>query len=128
MKTRFKVILILIVLAVVTSVFSILEIISNPESNITLEEFEEKFGDEDIVKHFKEKYQAAAGWGKSPGMIMPEWGYISVNESKISELRLESNFGKYEFTYTCSDFSDKLFFKIKNPSIKDIDEIFCWDT
>lgn len=99
------------------------------EPTMTLGEFHERFDDKDIVKHFKSVYpDHFAGWGKSPGMISPEFGYGSVNESVIAELRVYENFGKYEFTYTCGEISEDIFANvmIKNPSSKDIDNNPCW--
>jgi hypothetical protein len=62
-------------------------------------------------------------------MIMPAWGYLDANDSNIVELRVESTFGKYEFTYTCSELgTDHIYVKIKNPSIEDIDANPCWKT
>ncbi len=129
MKLRNKIIVIVIAFAIVASIVSFLEITTSAQPSMSLEEFEEQFGNEDIVKHFQSVYyDAGTGWGKSPGMLIPEWGYVSAKNSTISELRLGQNFGKYEFTYTCSDLgTDQLYLKIKNPSKQDISENPCWD-
>ena len=127
-----KVLMILIISVVVLAMIPVLAFkttILHFEPTMTLEGFHEKFDDEAIVKHFKSKYpDHFSGRGKSPGMIMPAWGYGSVNESLIAELRVEENFGKYEFMYTCGNISEDVFANvmIKNPLPEDIDNNPCW--
>ena len=99
------------------------------EPEMSLEEFHEKFDDEDIVKHFKSVYpEHISGHGKSPGMILSAWGYAAVNDySLIAELRVEKTFDKYEFIYTCGDLRDwNPHVMIHNPSPSDIDDNRCW--
>ncbi len=99
------------------------------EPEMSLEEFHERFDDEGIVKHFKSVYpEHFSGRGKSPGMILSAWGYGAVNnDSLIAELRVEKNFGKYEFIYTCGDLRDWYpHVMIHNPSPNDIDGNGCW--
>ena len=114
------------VLFYISLVMQIIFIHTEPE--MSLEEFHEKFDDENIVKHFKSVYpEHFSGHGKSPGMILPAWGYGAVNESSIAELRVEKNFGKYEFVYTCGDLRDWYpHVMIHNPSPHDIDGNMCW--
>ena len=62
-------------IVLIVSILLILYEISNSEPTMTLEEFHERFDNEEILKHFKEKYtEHFAGMGKSFGMIMPTWG------------------------------------------------------
>ena len=99
------------------------------EPQMTLEEFHKKFDDQETVRHFKSVYpDHFAGLGKSPGMISPAFGYGSVNEPLIAELRIHDNFGMYEFTYTCGEIAEDVFAKvmIKNPSPEDIENNKCW--
>ena len=94
MKTR---IIIIIAIAVAVSVLFYVSLLMqvifiHTEPEMSLEEFHEKFDDEDIVKHFKSVYPVHfSGRGTSPGMILPAWGYGAVNDSLISELRVEEN-------------------------------------
>ena len=132
MKTRF-IIIIAIGAVTIPVLFYMLLVIQvvfiHTEPEMSLEDFHEKFDGEDIVKHFKSVYpEHFSGHGKSPGMILSAWGYGAVNdESSIAELRVEKNFGKYEFVYTCGDLRDwKPHVKIQNPSAKDIDNNRCW--
>ena len=54
------------------------------EPEMSLEEFHEKFDDEDIVKHFKSVYpEHFSGRGKSPGMILSAWGYGAANDDSL---------------------------------------------
>ncbi|MCH9657771.1 hypothetical protein K0U27_03580 [archaeon] len=100
------------------------------EPEMSLEEFHEMFDDEDIVMHFKLAYpEHFSGRGKSPGMILPAWGYGAANDdSLMAELRVEKNFGKYEFVYTCEDVKNDWNpqIRIQNPSVQDIDTNRCW--
>ena len=130
MKTRLLIIIaISIVIVTITPLLMFKTTMFHFEPVMTLEEFHKRFDDEDIVKHFKSAYpEHFVGWGKSPGMISSAWGYGSVNEPLMIELRVQENFGKYEFTYTCGDISEDMFANvmIKNPSIEDIDNNPCW--
>lgn len=129
MNTRILIIIAVSIAAIVTPLLMYKTTIFHFEPKITLEEFHEKFDDKTIVRHFKSSYpEHFAGYGKSPGMVSPAWGYGSVNDSLISELRVEENFGKYEFVYMCRDISEDVFpyVMIKNPSMEDIDNNPCW--
>ena len=98
---------------------------------MTLEEFHERFDDEDIVKHFKEKYPGhITGLVKNFGMIFPTWGYTGIDSPNVkltASLLLYDDFGKYGFAYVC-DRSDKTwtYLYIKNPTKEDIDNNLCW--
>lgn len=127
-----KIILLIIVAIIVIALMPILAFkttLFHFEPTMTLDEFHKRFDEENIVKHFKSAYpENFAGWGKSAGMITPAWGYGAVNGSSIVELRVEENFGKYEFVYTCGAVSEDVFpyVMIKNPSIEDINNNPCW--
>lgn len=95
------------------------------------QEFLEKFDDDPIVQHFKSAYpENFVGYGKTFGMLSPEWGYGSVspvNNGLQADLRIHDNFGKYEFTYTCGDVADTyVSVRITNPTTEDIDNNPCW--
>ena len=132
MKTR--IIVIVAIAAAVPALFylalSMQVIFIHTEPEMSLEEFHERFDDEGIVKHFKSVYpEHFSGRGKSPGMILPAWGYGAANDdSSLAELRVEKNFGKYEFVYTCEDVESNWNpqIKIQNPSTQDIDNNRCW--
>ena len=130
MKTRLLIIIVISIgIVTITPLLMYKTTIFHFEPTMTLEEFHKKFDDKDIVKHFKSVYpDHFAGWGKSPGMVSPVFGYGSVNESVIAELRVEQILDKYEFTYTCGEISEDIFASvmIKNPSSKDIDNNLCW--
>ena len=102
--------------------------LSHTFPEMTGKEFHERFDDEDIVKHFKLTYpESAAGAGNNAVMLMPAWGHISANGSIVAELRVQDNFGKYEFTYFCGDIADTyVSVNIKNPTMDDIDNNLCW--
>lgn len=130
MKTRLLIVIVISIVVIALMPFLLFQTtIFHFEPTINLEEFQEKFDNENIVKHFKSKYpEYFVGWGKSGGMISPTWGYGSVNDRLIAELRIEESFEKYEFTYTCGDIgndwnSDVM---IKNPTKEDIDNNHCW--
>jgi hypothetical protein len=131
MKTRLLIIIgIAVAIAILFYVSLVMQVIFiHTEPDMSLEEFHERFDGEDIVKHFKSTYpEHISGRGKSPGMIMPAWGYASLNGSSIAELRVEKNFGKYEFVYTCGDLRNNWNpqVKIQNPLPHDIDGNRCW--
>ncbi len=132
MKTR---IIIIIAIAAVTIpvlfyVSLLMQVIFiHTEPEMSLEEFHEKFDDEPIVKHFKLTYpEHFTGVGKNPVMMIPAWGYGSGHDSGImAELRVQENFGMYEFIYTCSNDADTwVSVNIKNPTSEDIDNNLCW--
>lgn len=104
---------------------------SRSPPTMPLQEFLERFDDEPIVKHFKFTYpNHFMGYGKTFGMIKPEWGYGAINPAKDrlqADLRVHDNFDKYEFTYTCGDVADTyVSVKIINPTKEDIDNNLCW--
>ena len=130
MKTRVLIIIGIVGLGAAFYV-SMFTTIFHFEPKMTLQEFHERFDDENIVRHFKSTYpEHYAGWGKSPGMASPTWGYGAVNESLIAELRVKENFGKYEFVYTCGNIGNdwQSHVMIRNASVDDIENNRCFTT
>lgn len=104
--------------------------LSYSKSTVTDEEFLEKFDNNSIVKHFKKTYpEHNSGWGRSIEMQFPSWKYVSANDQIIAELRVHELFGQIELEYVCGDIlEERLFVKIKNPSLDEIDHNHCWNS
>ena len=110
------------------SVLLIFNELSHTFPDMTGEEFHEQFDDHPLIKHFKSKYpKHFVGVGSNSATIMLAWGYGAILDSgNIAELRVQENFGKYEFTYYCGPVSGGFqSVNIKNPTIDDIDNNLC---
>jgi len=100
------------------------------EHSMTGQEFQERFDDEVIVQHFKEKYpihylgRVGNVWTSSS----PSWSYSGIinDSNNVPELHLQESFGKYEFVYTCYDLTNGyIHFQMTNPTKEYIDNKLC---